>query len=390
MRSALRVVTSVSSLRGRGSAYIALLSRMAKRGRAGGNRPLYLRFPIREQVLFAKRLSMLMRAGMPVAQSLRMLQADSASAASAYIYTVLSAHVERGQPLSEGLAACSGVFHDLMLTMAQVGERSGTLREHLEYLAEELKRQRALRKKMLGALVYPAIVITATIIIALILTVYIFPKITPIFRSFHSKLPLPTRMVIAISSFLVHDGVWVIFGVIVLAVASGVLIRKPRIRFLYDTLILRVPLFGTLSRNYNLATLARTLGMLLRSDMDLVGALHIAAAGARNMAYKHMLEKTADEVGKGQPLSKQLLGVPRLVPPLYAQLVRAGEETGRLSDSLLYLSEMYEEDIDGATKGMATLIEPVLMIVMGSMIGFIALSIITPIYGITQQLGTEH
>ncbi|MEK7536070.1 MAG: type II secretion system F family protein, partial [Patescibacteria group bacterium] len=214
----------------------------------------------------------------------------------------------------------------------------------------------------------------------------IFPKITPIFQSFKTQLPLPTRILIATSNFLIHNGGWLLLGLVIASVLYFFLLRVHVFHLFVDRILLRLPLFGRLSQYYNLANTSRTMGLLLRSDMGIVSAFRIVTKSSRNLVYREALERIANEVTKGQKLSLQLTHNPKLFPPIFAQMIIVGEQTGNLPTSLTYLSDMYEEEINDLTKNLTTLIEPVLMIVMGIVVGFIAISIITPMYGITQHL----
>ena len=353
-------------------------------------KPFLLRFSKQEQAIFAKRLGMILRSGMPIMEGLRMFDTQQQSGSASYIYRSLIVDVESGQLLSGGLEKFSALFGDFTINIVRVGERSGTLHENLDYLAEELKKKQALRKKVIGALIYPAIIVAVTILISLVLTMYIFPKITPIFQSMKSQLPFSTRVLILLSNFLLHQGLWLLFGVAALVVGYIFLLRIPRFHLIIDRALLKVPLFGTLSRYYNLANLSRTLGLLLKSDMGIVESLTIVTKSSRNLAYRGALARVSAEVMKGQKISSQLSKYPAFFPHLFSQMILVGEQTGNLSPSLLYLSDMYEEEISDLTKNLTTLVEPVLMVVMGVIVGFIAVSIITPIYSVTQSISHFH
>lgn len=355
-------------------------------GSAVDRKPFLMRFSTQDQAVFAKRLGMILRAGMPIMEGLHMLESQTNSSSATYMYRHLIENVSNGHPLSAGLQKFSKIFGEFFINIVKMGETSGTLHENLDYLAEELKKKQALRKKVIGALVYPAVIIVATVGISVVLTVYIFPKITPIFQSFKTQLPLTTRILIAVSNFLIHDGLWLFIGIVATVIGYYVLLRLSHFHLIVDRILLRLPLFGKLSQYYNLTNTARTLGLLLKSDMGIVHAFTIVTKSSRNLAYRLALARVTKEVMKGQKISTQLLKDPRLFPPPFSQMVLVGEQTGNLSSSLLYLSDMYEEEISDLTKNMTTLIEPVLMVVMGVIVGFIAISIITPIYGITSQL----
>jgi len=354
--------------------------------RSPAKKPLFLHFSAAEQAGFAKRLGMILRSGMPIVDGLRMLQSVDNSRSASYIYAQLIEYVSRGERLSSGLEKFRSIFGDFCVNIVRVGETSGTLHENLDYLAQELKKKTALRKKVMGALIYPLVIVMATVGISLVLTVYIFPKITPIFQSFKAQLPLSTRILIGASNFLTRNGVELFLGIVALAILGYLLLKVPRVHLGADIFLLRIPVFGRLSQQYNLANIARTSGLLLKSDMGIVDALTIVARSSRNLAYRVALARMTKEVTKGQKVSTGLRKTPKLFPPLFSQMVQVGEATGNLPSSLMYLSDMYEEEINDLTKNLTTMIEPVLMIVMGIVVGFIAISIITPIYGITEQL----
>ena len=348
-----------------------------------------LRFPIREQIMFSKRLAMILRSGTPVREALIMLNTAGNSRSAGYLFRRITRDVSHGKPLSAALSNFTSIFGVFSINMIKVGEASGTLHHNLAYLSEELKKKDALKKKVIGALMYPAVIVIATTGISVVLTVYIFPKIIPIFQGFKRQLPITTRILIALSSFLGREGIWVLASLAAVAVGLFLLMRVPGARYVVDRVILRLPLFGRLTRYYNLANITRTASLLLSGDVRIVSAVEIVAESTTNRVYRERLRGIAVTVAQGQKLSAQLACYPSLFPPLATQMIAAGEETGDLAGSLMYVSDMYEEEINDLTKNLTTLLEPVLMIVMGVIVGFIAISIITPIYGITQDL-TPH
>jgi type II secretory pathway component PulF len=351
-----------------------------------GQAPFFMRFSIQEQIIFMKRLGMILRAGMPIMEGLHMLKDESRSRSSNYLFAHLVEVVAHGQPLSTGLSRFEKDFGSFCINIVRVGESSGTLHENLEYLAEELKRKQALRRKVLGSLMYPALIVFATVGIVVMLTVYIFPKILPIFASVKATLPLSTKILIAISGFISSYGWWVLGGIALLVVAFAFGMRAPSFHLLADRVLLRLPIFGKLSQDYNLTNICRTLSLLLKSGAPLVPSLELVAASTSNLSYRREIERARESVLAGQRISEQFKGKTRLFPPMLAQMMVVGESTGNLSSTLDFLSHMYEEEIDEYTKRLTTLLEPVLMIVMGVIVGFIAISIITPIYSITQSL----
>jgi type II secretory pathway component PulF len=346
----------------------------------------FLSFPVKDQINFTKRLSMLLRSGMPIVQALSMLTESSGNSSATHITKSLCDDIERGIPFSKALTKFEKQFGLFYINIVHIGELSGTLPENLDYIAQELKKKNELKKQVMGALIYPAIIVSATIGITTLLVLYIFPKILPVFLSLKTELPLSTRVLLGFNTFMSTYG-WL---ALVTVIGSGIFfimgLRSNSFCLMVDRLILCIPLFGSLSRYYNLATICRTLGILLKSDVRIVQAIDIASLSCSNRAYRKALATCIDGVVAGQPLSTQLQQNPAFFPPLVTQMIHVGETTGGLSHSLLYLSDMYEEEIQMWTKNLTTILEPLLMLTMGLLVGFIAVSIITPIYGITQNL----
>lgn len=350
-------------------------------------RPAVIRFPLQEQILFTKRLGMILRSGMPIMEGLHMMGQESRTKSSAYIYRSLAIDVSSGQTLSDSLNKFPSVFGEFGINIIKIGERSGTLHENLEYLAGELKRKQTLKRKVIGALVYPAVIVFATVGITVMLTVYIFPKILPIFESVKADLPLSTRALMKISSFLSADGIWLVVGLIVAVVAFVALLRIKHVHVAVDAILLKTPLFGKLSKLYNLTNITRTMSLLLKSDVRIVESIELVANSTKNLIYKRELMRARERLIQGQNISSQFTQRRDLFPPLLSQMTRVAESTGNLSGTFDFLSGMFEEEIDELTKNLTTLLEPILMIVMGLVVGFIAISIISPIYSITQHLG---
>lgn len=340
----------------------------------------------KEKTLFAKRLSFLIKSGVPIIQSLQILQKQSSSTSRTKILDQVISDVSNGQFLSTSLAKFGHIFDQFAINLIKIGEESGTLDENLEYLADEMKKKHLLRRKVIGAMVYPVFIIVATLGIAGLLTVFIFPKILPIFASLNVNLPITTRILIWVSDFLSKYGWAVALGLVGLIIAWLLLLRLPNVRHAFEKFVFRLPLLGSISQNYHMANFCRTLGLLLKSDIRIVRAFAIASETTSNLVYKRALQHISGEINKGEKITTYMEKHPRLFPHILSQMLSIGEATGRLDETLIYLSELYENEVDEMTKNLSTVIEPALMIFMGVIVGFIAVSIITPIYEITQHL----
>jgi type II secretory pathway component PulF len=339
-----------------------------------------------EQVMFAKRLAFLMRAGVPILEALQMLSEQMRSGGGKKIMQELVADVANGHFLATAMEKHKNAFGDFTVNIVRVGEEGGILAENLNYLAEELKKKQALRKKVIGALFYPFFIVAATLIMVIILTMVVFPKVLPIFTSINVPLPISTRMLMAASKFLLTYGWWLFLASGSLVFGFLLALKNKNFKTFLDRILLAAPLAGTIARSYYLANFARTMGLLLKGEARLNEALKTASATAENLIYKQEFANIQTVVNRGEKISEYMKKNPKYFPSMVTHMLAVGERAGNLSGSFMYLAEMYESDVEDITKNLSSLIEPVLMVIMGVLVGFVAVSIITPIYSITQKL----
>jgi type IV pilus assembly protein PilC len=345
------------------------------------------RLPIKDQALFAKRLAFLIQAGIPMRESLVMIRSQTRKKFYASILDTIIYHVSNGQSLSVSLGRFKRTFGDFTINIIGFGEESGTLPENLEYIARELTKRQALRKKIIAAAVYPIIVGTAMVGIVVFLMVYLFPKIIPIFKSVNLDLPVSTRIIITVSDAVSRYGLIGLTLVVIISIIFLIVLKKSSsVRFYYNKALLKIPVIGKVIKDYNLANFTRTFGLLMKSGVNIIEALPILRKTTANPLYAGEFRTLSDTVARGEKISGCLEKTRELFPDTVTYLIAAGEQSGSLAASLLYLSEMYEGELDDFTRNLASAVEPVLMILVGAIVGFIAVSIITPIYGITQNL----
>ncbi len=345
------------------------------------------RLSVNDQTFFAKRLSFLINSGMPILESIQVVRDQTKARRYGSILDKVIHDVSNGTQLSKSLARFPTMFGNFAVNIIRVGEQSGTLSQNLNYLAEELKKKQVLKRKVVGAVIYPAIITLATFGITLFLILYLFPKIMPIFLSMRMKLPFSTRMVIALTSLLQHYGL-IIFAIL-LSFGMGFLFalkKHPPFHLTFHTLLLRLPIVSTMVQSYNLANSTRALGLLLKSGIPLGSALSTVSETSRNPLYREKWAAMEEAVNRGQRISLSASKSALLFPHLFIQMISVGEKSGNLSETLLYLADFYEREMDDFSKNLSSLLEPGLMVLMGLLIGIIAVSIITPIYGITQNL----
>ena len=353
------------------------------------NNPLknfFVRLSLNDKMLFIKHLSIAIRSGMTLLSGIQMIRSQTKSGSLKKILDVLLVDIDNGMFLSTSLEKFHGVFGDLFINIVRVGEASGTLTENLNYLAEELKKREELRKKVRGALIYPAVIMAATFGIAGAMIVFVFPKILPVFSSLRVELPITTRMLIALADFMTNNGILMALGIVFFFAGIWLLIKIPTIKFVLHRTLLVLPIFGKVATSVNMANTARTLGLLLKSGIKIVEAVGITADTTANLVYKREIKGAAELVKTGEYFSGYLMKHPNLFPSIMVNMISVGENTGNLSENLEYLAEYYEGEVDDFVRNLSSIIEPVLLLLMGLIVGFIAISIISPIYSITQSL----
>lgn len=343
-------------------------------------------FSLQDQAFFARRLSMLIKSNVPILDALRMMKSQARSASISNMYDHMIATTSNGQFLWKGMAAYSKSFGDFSVNLIKVGEASGTLTENLYYLAEELDKKRELRRKFMSAMLYPAVVLVASLGVTCLLIIYLFPKLMPVFQSLKVELPFTTRALLYISTFLLNYWYLVLLGIAVFIIGFIFLLRIKSVRYAVQRTVIGIPIIGTFVQDYHLANICRTFSMLLRGSVKVMEAVDVTASTTANLMYQKELFALSRAIARGSNISNHLEKSPHLFPPLTHQMVAIAERTGNLSETLMNLSQIYERDFDDRNKAIASLIEPVLMCVMGLIVGFIAISIITPIYAITQNI----
>ncbi len=345
------------------------------------------RLSIKEQAFFIKRLSFLLRAGVPILESLQILRRQTKTKVKKNILDKIISDVSSGHFLATSLKSFKNVFSDFVVNIIKVGESIGILEQNLNYLADELKKKQLLRRKIVGALMYPLFITVATLGLTAVLTMYIFPKILPIFQSLGVALPWSTRFLIGVSFFLRTYGIFV-----VLALVSGLFgfwfffTRNKKFHKHVDYFLIKLPLIGRVIVEYTMANMCRTLGLLLRSGVGIIEAMTITAETNSNLVYREELYALSKILTKGERISGYLEQRTVFFPEIVAEMAAVGEASGSLSDTFLYLSELYEHEVDDFTKNISGSIEPLLMVCMGIIVGFVAVSVIAPIYEITEKL----
>ncbi|MBU2052373.1 type II secretion system F family protein [Patescibacteria group bacterium] len=337
----------------------------------------------RDVVHFTRQLATMIKAGLPLTTALSILKYQSNLAMSKVIDEVLR-EVEGGGSFSKALSKYNNVFDQVYLSLVQSGEAAGVLDKVLLRLADNLEKQAEFRAKTKNALVYPAIITVAMIIVAIVMTVFVIPKLTTLYEEFDAELPAMTRILIGISNFMVKSWyLWLGLGTVG-GYALSQWRRQPTGKMFFDKFSLKVPVFGQLKTKIILTEITRTLALLIESGVSIIEALEITARTADNILFTGSIQRAAKEVEKGIPLAVAI-GQYEHFPPIVGQMLAVGEETGKVDEVMFNLSGYFETEAEQAVKGLTTAIEPIMMILLGVGVGFLVIAIILPIYNLTSQ-----
>ncbi|MBU0976132.1 MAG: type II secretion system F family protein [Patescibacteria group bacterium] len=345
----------------------------------GGIKPL-------EKIILAKHLAIALKAGLDIVEALNALAQQTTSKRLREILTEIRKDVEEGKPLADSFLRYPKDFPSIFVDMIYSGERGGTLPENLEYLSLQLEKDYELKKKIKGAMMYPGIIFFATIIVTLALSIFVLPKITALYDSFGDDLPLITVIMLGAMNFVRN------YWYLLLVSAAGIIglyslaEKFPAAKKVVDKMKLSLPILGNMYVVSQLTRLSRTLGTLVKSGVPIQAALQSLESTADNLVYKDLMRKTAEQVSSGETMYSILKEYPHLFPPLASRMISLGEETGNLENNLLYLGEFYEKELDGVVKNMTTILEPILLIFVGLMVGLVAVAIIMPIYSLSGSI----
>lgn len=339
-----------------------------------------------DKIFFAKHLSVLLRAGVSLIEAFEIIASETASARLKGIVRNLINAINNGSTLSNALRRHPKAFSRMFIHVVAVGEESGKLEENLEYLAGQLEKMRDLKRKLIAAMMYPVIIFSFAIFVASGLIVFILPKLLPVFASFNVELPLTTRILIGVSSFFKIYGIWVAVGLGGVSILLRIVAVISPVAHVVSRASLMFPIFGSITKNLNLAFLARTMETLIRSGVPMMEAADITAETLGNMVYRRKLKSFSAKIAGGKGLGKIFEDERRLFPITFSRMVSVGERSGKLEESFKYLAEFYEKEVDNLTTNLANVLQPILLIIVGVLVGFIAIAIITPIYKFTESI----
>ncbi|PWB39029.1 MAG: hypothetical protein C3F02_00210 [Parcubacteria group bacterium] len=337
-----------------------------------------------DKVMLARHLSTMIRAGMNIDEALDTIASSSSAVMKKRLGEVL-AEVKSGNRLADALAKHPRDFDTMFVNMVAIGEASGRLSENLNILATQQQKSYELKAKIRSASIYPIVILLAVFVLVIIVSIFVLPKIIGFFTSLELELPLATKILINTSSFIINFWPYLVGLVALIFIAARMLLSWSSSRLILHRMMLHIPVAGKIIREVNMALFARTLGSLLGSGVTIDKSLEIVSRTLSNEAYRKATINIYHKVLKGVALSEALAGN-NYFPRLFNSMCKVGERSGNLSEILSSVAEFYESEVDNITKNLATILEPALLVFIGLVVAFVAISIINPIYDLTSKV----
>ncbi len=330
-------------------------------------------------ILFARQFSTMIDAGLPIIQCLDILHVQQENKTFKKMLRQITESVEGGSTLAEALKKFPKHFDDLFTNMIAAGEAGGILDTILRRLAAYLEKAAALKRKVKGAMTYPAIVLVVAVLVVAVILIYVIPVFQDMFADFGGELPLPTQIVVKLSNFVQSKFLYIVGAVILLAIALRRFYRTEKGRGIGDNLVLKLPVFGLLLRKVAVAKFTRTMATMLSSGVAILEALDIVAKTSGNKTVEKAIYKVRIGIAEGRTMADPLIesGV---FPSMVCQMIAVGESTGALDTMLEKIADFYDEEVDQAVNNLTAMIEPMMMVFLGTIIGGLVISMYLPIF----------
>ena len=342
--------------------------------------PTFFGVKQRELIVFSRQLATLIESGITILSGLQMLAEESASKPLRRALERIIEDVQEGESFSNALRKQSHIFPPIYSRMMEIGERMGNMESVLRQVATYMEKREALTRKLRGAMAYPAFIISLAIGVVFLMITFSLPGIMGLFSEFEIELPLTTKILLAISTFISAHQTQIVTGAIFVVAALALYLKTPIGQRQKDILLLKIPVISTINIQSNMAQLCHTMSILLRAGLPMAEIMNLLVETMGNVILREALETVRMEMLQGHGLSQPLRQQEKVFPGLLVQMVRVGEETGTLDSNLETLAKFYEEEADRKINALTSMMEPALMLFIGGMVGFLAVSVILPMY----------
>jgi type IV pilus assembly protein PilC len=347
--------------------------------------PMFNKVKNNDIVVFTRQLSSMLSSGLTLLRSLEIFKDQVQSKAMAEVLEGVVNEVENGKSFSMAISKYPDVFSQIYISLIKAGEKSGLLDKVLLRLADNLEKDQKLKSTIKGALTYPIIIVILMAVVVVVMMIFVIPQLSVLYKNLNIELPLSTQIVVGLSNVIISF--WPLFIIVIVGVYLGFIKWKKTNdgELVIDSLVLKLPVFGKLIKQTILAEFSRTFGLLVGTGTLVVEALVQTADTANNVYYKIAIKEVAKQVEKGVSIGDALAYYP-LFPPMLVQLVKIGEQTGKVDETLGKASEYFEREVDQTVKGLTTAMEPFIMVVLGVGVSFLIISVITPIYSLISSI----
>ncbi len=335
---------------------------------------------------FTRQMGIMTNAGLSLVDSLNIISTQSRDVPQRAVVQKLEEHIKNGNPMSVAMADFHESFPNYYISLIKAGESSGKLDDVFLRLADNLEKAKEYKSKVTGALIYPAVIVIGILVVAFIMMTFVLPKLLDLYKNFNVTLPFTTQMVIGLSNFMQNYWIIVLIFVFLSIGVVRFLLNNPQNQRALDYYMLKVPVFGGIIQKSVLVESTRTLSILITSGVPILEAINIVKSTTSNMLYREAYESVYSDIEKGRNLG-DALSETDLFPTIFVQMASVGERTGKLDDTLMRLSIYFQMESEIAIKTAMTLIEPLILVVLGVGVGFLVLSVLTPIYNLTSSFG---
>lgn len=346
---------------------------------------------VKDLAVFTRQLSTMVSAGVPLNRSLHTLEDQAKTPQFKKVINSVAHDVEGGTPLAEAFAKHPEVFSDVYVNMVRAGESGGILDEILKRLSLQIERDSSMRKKIKSAMAYPIVILTVTVVAFFGIMIFIIPKLAKIIKDLggeDASLPVYTQAMLSISQFLQQNAIFIIVGTVIVVVVLRRYSKTTKGRYKIDGLLLRVPILKNIIIKIAVARFARTFASLMSSGVSVLDALEVTGGAIGNKVIEGELQAAAKEVKNGKQLSEPLSKSPHF-PPIVSQMLAVGEESGQIDTILVKVADFYEEEVSTTIDGLASIIEPLMIIVLGALVGVIAASVMGPIANLSKNVSNQ-
>jgi type IV pilus assembly protein PilC len=347
--------------------------------------PTFFRVRTSDLILFSRQLATFLRVGVPITDAIKLLQGASGSGAFRAALEDIREDLDAGESFSTSIAHHPSVFNELYVDMVKAAEYSGTLDRVLLQVSAYLQRQDTAMKKLRSAMIYPAVILVLAIAVCTVLIVFVLPNFVPMFKEFHAQLPLPTRLMLGVGVFASTWRFQIVAAIFVAIVAVLGFMNSPPGRIFWNYALIRVPVIGPIVTYGIIERFTRTLATMLRAGIPISQTFDVAISSAGNIKFKRGLAGVKQRMVTGEGFSAPLEAT-GLFDPMMIRMIRVGEETGTLDSSLEQIADFLSEEMDYKVRNMIALMEPALVIAVGGAVGFVAISVILPMYGLLQHV----